>query len=146
MLDENKNKGKPSVEVAAGLIFKDGRLLITRRKKEDYLGGLWEFPGGKRKPDETFESCLKRELMEELGIEVNVGELLWSMTHNYPDLIVHLRFYFCALIKGEPKPIGCDSFEWITRDQLYDYEFPEADAMLVELLYSLPQLWQRASH
>ncbi|MGC8886966.1 MAG: 8-oxo-dGTP diphosphatase MutT [Verrucomicrobiia bacterium] len=143
MSDANNNK--KSIEVAAGLIFKDGKLLITRRKKEDYLGGLWEFPGGKRNVNETFEDCLKRELMEELGIEVSVGELLWSMTHNYPEFQVHLRFLFCSLIKGEPKPIGCDSIQWISREQLCDYQFPEADALLVDLLNSLPQLWEKAA-
>ncbi|MGB9601707.1 MAG: 8-oxo-dGTP diphosphatase MutT [Limisphaerales bacterium] len=143
MSDANNNK--KSIEVAAGLIFKDGKLLITRRKKEDYLGGLWEFPGGKRNVNETFEDCLKRELMEELGIEVSVGELLWSMTHNYPEFQVHLRFFFCSLIKGEPKPIGCDSIQWISREQLCDYQFPEADALLVDLLNSLPQLWEKAA-
>lgn len=143
MSDANKNR--PSIEVAAGVVFKNNRLLITRRKKDDYLGGLWEFPGGKRKPGETFEECLKRELMEELGIEVKVGELLWSMTHNYPDIQVHLRFFFCTNIKGEPTPIGCDAVEWITREQLSEYKFPEADAMLVDLLHSLPQIWEKAS-
>lgn len=131
------------IEVSAGLIFKDGKLLIARRRKNDYMGGLWEFPGGKRNPDETFESCLQRELREELGIEVKVGELLWSMTHDYPELRVHLRFFFCSFNEGEPRPIGCDAIAWITREQLLQYRFPDADAMLVDLLYSLPQLWEK---
>ncbi len=63
------------VDVAAGLIFRDGKLLITQRRTDAHLGGLWEFPGGKREPNETFEECLVRELREELGIEVVVGEL-----------------------------------------------------------------------
>src|SRR5512134_3411193 len=63
----------PSVEVSAGLIFRAGKLLITQRHADSHLGGLWEFPGGKREPGETFEECLTRELQEELGIQVEVG-------------------------------------------------------------------------
>ena len=63
----------PIVDVAAALVFREGKLLITQRHAEAHLGGLWEFPGGKRELNETFETCLKRELREELGIEVAVG-------------------------------------------------------------------------
>src|SRR5260370_9284435 len=84
-----------AVEVAAGLVFREGKLLITQRHVGAHLGGLWEFPGGKCEPDESFEQCLARELREELGIEVVVGELVESLTHEYPHKIVHLRFYVC---------------------------------------------------
>src|SRR6266699_853251 len=77
------------VDVAAGLIFRDGKLLITRRHADAHLGGLWEFPGGKRESDETFEECLARELREELGIEVVVGQLVESLTHKYPEKAVY---------------------------------------------------------
>ena len=81
----------PVIDVAAALVFRDGKLLITQRHADAHLGGLWEFPGGKREPDETFEACLVRELREELGIEVAVGELVESLTHAYPEKTVHLR-------------------------------------------------------
>jgi len=64
----------PIIDVAAGLVFREGKVLITQRHAGAHLGGLWEFPGGKREPDEAFEACLQRELREELGIEVVVGE------------------------------------------------------------------------
>lgn len=137
------NQTRPEIEVSAGIIFKNGKLLIARRRQTDHMGGLWEFPGGKRNQGETFEACLERELLEELGIKVKVGDLLWSMTHDYPDLRVHLRFFFCSYDEGEPQPIGCDAIEWIDREGLKEYKFPEADAMVVDLLYSLPQLWQK---
>ena len=70
----------PVIEVAAALVFRDGKLLITQRNADAHLGGLWEFPGGKREAEETFETCLTRELREELGIEVTVGELVESIT------------------------------------------------------------------
>src|SRR5579871_5840657 len=79
------------IEVSAGLVFRDGKLLITRRHAGAHLGGLWEFPGGKREANETFEGCLARELREELGIEVIVGEVLESLTHAYPEKTVTLK-------------------------------------------------------
>src|SRR5947209_16154187 len=84
-----------SIEVAAGLVFRDGKLLITQRRADAHLGGLWEFPGGKREQDETFEECLRRELREELGVEVIVGELFESVTHAYPEKTVQLKFFRC---------------------------------------------------
>jgi mutator protein MutT len=75
-----------AIDVAAGLVFREGKLLITQRHPEAHLGGLWEFPGGKREPGETFERCLARELREELGIEIQVGELVESLTHAYLPL------------------------------------------------------------
>ena len=75
----------PTIDVAAGLVWREGRLLIAKRHDNAHLGGLWEFPGGKREPNETFEQCLARELREELGIEVAIGELVESLTHEYPE-------------------------------------------------------------
>src|SRR5215472_8837919 len=97
----------PPTEVAAGLVFRDGKLLITRRHDDAHLGGLWEFPGGKREANESFEECLARELREELEIEVTVGELIETITHEYADKTVCLRFYRCAWRQGEPLTLGC---------------------------------------
>jgi mutator protein MutT len=124
----------PPIEVAAALVFRNGRLLITRRQPDAHLGGLWEFPGGKREPGETYEGCLARELREELGIEVAVGELLESLTHDYPDKTVRLNFYRCRWCSGEPQALGCAAFEWVTADELARYEFPAADARLLAML------------
>ncbi len=129
------------IEVAAGLVFRDGKLLITQRYPGAHLGGLWEFPGGKRHPDESFEDCLRRELREELGIEVSVGPLLEALTHAYPEKTVHLRFFRCGWQKNEPQPLGCPAFAWITREQLAAYEFPAADARLLAKLRSETTLW-----
>jgi mutator protein MutT len=74
-----------TIEVSAGLVFRNGKLLITQRYTDAHLGGLWEFPGGKRECDETFEACLTRELREELGIDVRVGELVETIEHAYPE-------------------------------------------------------------
>ncbi len=126
------------VEVSAGLVFHDGRLLITQRKPEAHLGGLWEFPGGKREPGETFEACLVRELQEELEITVEVGELIEEISHDYPDKLVLLRFFRCRLVSGEPKPVGCHALAWVTRDNFRSYPFPAADAVLLDKLDTIP--------
>src|SRR5256885_5129167 len=102
----------PTIDVAAALVFRDGKLLITQRYAEAHLGGLWEFPGGKREPGETFHQCLVRELLEELGIVVSVGQLIESLVHAYPEKTVQLNFYRCELMRGEPQPLGCANFRW----------------------------------
>lgn len=128
-------------EVAAGLIFRNGKLLITQRHADAHLGGLWEFPGGKREAQETFEQCLARELHEELGIEVTVGGLFDSVTHKYAEKTVHLKFYLCRVKAGEPQAVGCAALVWVGRDDLPNYSFPAADASLLEKLHTTPELW-----
>jgi len=130
-----------SVEVSAALIFRDGKLLITQRPAQAHLGGLWEFPGGKREPDETFEQCLVREIREELGVEISVGELFESVTHAYPEKTVHLKFFVCRLLGGEPQPIGCAAVYWAGKSELAAYEFPAADVQLLQKLQNSPELW-----
>lgn len=136
-------RSKATVEVAAGLVFRRGALLITRRPRGSHLGGLWEFPGGKRKPGETFEHCLVRELGEELGIEVEVERVLERVTHNYPGKKVRLVFFQCRWRRNEPRALGCPAFKWISCNELKDYEFPAADAQLVRRLENTPEWWRR---
>ena len=131
-----------AIEVAAGLVFREGKLLITLRRSHDHLGGLWEFPGGKREPHETFEECLRRELQEELGIEVIVHELVESITHAYPEKTVMLNFYRCTWSCHEPQPIGCEALAWVKRDELPAYKFPAADMRLLETLQISDQFWR----
>jgi len=130
------------IEVAAGLLFRKGRLLITQRRPHDHLGGLWEFPGGKREVGESFEICLRRELKEELGLQVEPGELIDSVTHSYPEKTVHLRFYRCRCSDGEPVALGCEALAWITAADLERYVFPAADQQIVRLLQARPELWR----
>ena len=132
---------RQSVEVSAGLIFHNGRLLITQRYAGAHLGGLWEFPGGKREAGETFEQCLARELREELGVEVSVGRVLESITHEYPEKTVHLKFFLCRLRAGEPQPLGCPAFKWVSQGELKNHDFPAADARLLKKLRNTPELW-----
>lgn len=131
-----------TIEVAAGLVFRAGKLLITKRYDDAHLGGLWEFPGGKREPAETYEECLARELREELAIEVRVGPLVESLDHTYPEKTVHLKFFTCAWAAGEPQALGCAAFEWVGDHELAHYEFPAADARLLERLRKDTALWR----
>jgi len=130
------------IDVAAGLVFRDGKLLITRRSAGAHLAGLWEFPGGKREPGETFKQCLHRELREELGIEVRVLALIEDFVHHYPGRSVRLKFFRCRWLRHEPRPILCQSLAWITPGQLSQYAFPAADTRLLDKLRHTPELWQ----
>jgi mutator protein MutT len=132
----SKLKIKNYIEVSAALIFSDGKILITRRHADAHLGGLWEFPGGKREQDETFEQCLVREIREELGIEVEVGGLFEEITHAYAEKTVHLKFFICKLVCGTPQMLDCAALKWVGKAELADFEFPAADARLLEKLRS----------
>ena len=129
------------VEVAAGLVFRHQKLLITQRYPDAHLGGLWEFPGGKRKPGETFPECLRREILEELGIEIEVDELVDEISHAYPEKTVRLLFFRCRWLRHEPQRLGCPDFRWITPAELSQFPFPEADATLVRKLIATPAFW-----
>jgi 8-oxo-dGTP diphosphatase len=141
LIPESKLETRKPVEVAAGLVFRAGKLLITRRHPDAHLGGLWEFPGGKRQPPESFEECLIRELREELAIEVGVDGVLETITHSYPEQTVCLRFYRCRWRRGEPQALGCSTFKWIGPAELTEHEFPAADARLIRRVQNSPALW-----
>jgi mutator protein MutT len=132
-----KLKTKNCIEVSAALLFRAGKLLITQRHAKSHLGGLWEFPGGKRESGETFEDCLVREIREELGVEITVGELFEEIRHDYPEKSVHLKFFICRLLAGEPQPLDCAAVKWIEPSELAAHEFPAADAQLLARLRSM---------
>lgn len=127
---------KPFIRVAAALIEVKGRYLITRRKEGVHLGGMWEFPGGKCETEESFESCLQREILEELGVEITQPEFFMTQDHEYPEKFVELKFYFCSILKGEPKPLACAEFCWVKGEELGDFDFPPADRTVVSRLMS----------
>ena len=133
----SKLKIKNCIEVSAALIFHHGKLLIAQRHANAHLGGLWEFPGGKREAGESFEQCLVREIREELGVEISVGELFEEITHAYSEKSVHLKFFTCKLLSGAPQPLGCAAFKWVNKTELADFNFPAAAAQLLEKLSRL---------
>ncbi len=131
------------IAVAAGLIFKNGKLLVTQRPSGSHLAGLWEFPGGKCEETETMPECLQRELHEELGVVVNVRECVETLEHAYPEKVVQLSFFRCELVMGEPTGKEGQALAWIGIDELGDYEFPAADARLLEKLKSNLEWWDK---
>ena len=122
-----------TVEVAAAVVERDGRYLITRRLEGTHLAGLWEFPGGKILPGEKPEDALRRELQEELGVEAEVGELIETVDWTYPEKSVRLLFFRCAL-RGEPCPQERQEMLWVETGDLSKYQFPTADLRLIERL------------
>ncbi len=130
------------IEVAAGLIFRESRLLITQRPAGGHLAGLWEFPGGKREPGESMPQCLQRELLEELGITVEVGKRIENFTHDYPEKTVRLEFYLCEIAAGTPLGLDGQQLAWVAAETLASYQFPAADARLLKRLQTEPAWWK----
>lgn len=125
---------KPLVEVAIAIICHRGRYLITRRKKDVHLAGLWEFPGGKRTAKETLEQCLFREVKEELGVEIKIERPFCRFDHEYPDRKVILQGYLCRLLTGNPQPLAAQELQWVLPSALLSYHFPEANLPLLQQL------------
>jgi A/G-specific adenine glycosylase len=123
------------VDVVIAMIVRNRRVLVCQRRKQDAFAGFWEFPGGKREGDETAEQCLRRELMEELGIAVFPAKLLTIIDHEYPALHVRLFPYLCAIAAdADPKPLASQQLRWVDPAELRQLEFPAANARLVEEL------------
>ncbi len=114
--------------VVAAVVRRGGRILVTRRHPDGERGGHWEFPGGKVEPGETEAEALAREIREELGCAIEVGDLVVRHRHRYPDLEVELAFYACRLPPGvEPRCLGAAEMEWAIAEALPRYDFCEAD-------------------
>lgn len=122
-----------TIVVAAAVIERDGRFLVTRRLEGVHLEGLWEFPGGKCDGEESLSECLRRELFEELGTDATVGSEIFSTTHEYDDRTVTLHFFDCSLSQ-EPRALLGQQMRWVARGELRSLRFPPADDELIALL------------
>jgi A/G-specific adenine glycosylase len=122
-------------EVTAGVVWDgDGRFLIAQRLPQGLLGGLWEFPGGKREPGETLEECLQRELAEELDIQVAVGAPLTVVRHAYTHFRVTLHAFHCRWVAGQPRALGCAGWRWVTLEDVEHFAFSAADHQIIAAL------------
>lgn len=123
------------VLVVAALIARQGEVLVARRKQAGERAGLWEFPGGKVEPGEGERAALARELREELGVRVQVGELYARLEHIYPDLQVELALYRARLHDNEePRPLIAEELRWVPLRELPALPFCEADVPVLTRL------------
>ncbi len=116
-----------------------GQILIDRRLAKGEMAGLWEFPGGKIELNETVEECIKREISEELAIEVEVGDRLVTINHTYSTFEVTLFVHHCQYLGGEPQPIECEEIRWVTLAEISNYTFPEANTKIITILQNIEQ-------
>ncbi len=131
-----RKKPLPFYTVAVGVIYRSGRILIDKRKSEGLLGGLWEFPGGKKQRGESLEAALRREVREELGITVRVGRLLAVVDHAYSHFRVRIHAFECTYVSGTPRCIACAACKWVRPGDLGRYAFPAANKKIIEILRS----------
>ena len=126
---------RPHHDVTAAVIG-DGssRFLMAQRPLESMLGGLWEFPGGKRLPGEELRDCLGREIKEELGVEIEVGELLCTVDHTFTHFHMTLYAFDCRIARGAPKCLGCLDLRWVSLDEAGALALPVADQKIAAFL------------
>jgi len=120
--------------VAAAVLVEHGRVLLTQRKRGTHLAGAWEFPGGKVEPGEDPRDALARELREEIGVEVSVGDPVEVTFHRYPEKTVLLLFFAATRREGSPEPTAIDvaDVKWAGPEELVDDQFPPADVSILE--------------
>lgn len=135
---KSPRKKVPHHQIGVGLIKNsEGKLLIALRPDDAMLGGLWEFPGGKKETGESIETTVERELHEELGVKVEVGDKFMDLKHAYSHFKITLHAYWCTIKSGTPKPKSSTDLNWVTLKEIDDYPFPKANKVLIEKLLTL---------
>ena len=132
-----------TIRAALAVVSRRGRYLICQRRTGAFLGGYWEFPGGKREPGESWEMCVRRELKEELGISVTALKPLAFLRHRYKAASITFKVFRCRLAHGIPRPLGAQALRWVTPNQLRRYRFPPANRVLLAKLSRRLSMAQR---
>ncbi len=127
-------KATPHYDIAAGLVWRTGKLLIARRPADGLLGGLWEFPGGKRRPDESLEEACVREVEEETGLRVTLRAPFMALDHAYSHFRITLHLFHCDAPDGAPQALGCESPRFVPVRDLDRYPFPRANRRALDTL------------
>lgn len=125
------------IKVVAGILKKDNKILIARKKEGKSLAGYWEFPGGKIEDGETPQESLIRELMEEMNINIKVNEYVGESIYDYGNIVISLKGYLAEILDGEITLTDHDKYEWVTLDEVCTYKLAPADIPLVENLLRL---------
>ena len=132
---KSPKKKRPHHHIGIGIIINEhGHVLIALRPDDVMLGGLWEFPGGKRKKNEQIQDAVIRELKEELDVKVEVKSFFMKLNHAYSHFTITLHAYLCHIVSGEPKPSASQKIKWVPLDALTDYPFPKANRKITEKL------------
>lgn len=124
----------PTHRIAVGVVKKNGKMLITRRKLDGLLGGLWEFPGGKLKKEETPRDACSREIKEETGLCVTVEKHLTTVHHAYTHFKIQMDVFYCRHIEGRVRLTGPIDHRWITLSEIENFAFPKANNKFIPLL------------
>ena len=127
------------IEVVAALVWRSDKFMICQRPAHKARGLLWEFVGGKVEPGETKEQALIRECREELAVTLDVGEVFMDVTHEYPDLTVHLTLFNATIAEGEPQKLEHNDIQWITPSEILNYEFCPADEEILKKILGIYQ-------
>jgi len=127
-------KSVPQIDVAACVIRRGDRILIARRRPDQMLGGLWEFPGGKQEKGETIEETAAREIDEEIGIEIRVGRKLGAIRHAFSHFKMTLHVFECRPVRGRARAVTVDAVKWVNVDDLQAYPLPAADRKIAAWL------------
>ena len=125
-----------TINVVAAVIFKDGRVFATQRGYGEFKDG-WEFPGGKIEPGESPEDALRREIREELEVEVNVGELIDTIEYDYPAFHLSMKCYACTITDGNPHLLEHEAAKWLSSTQLNSVDWLPADITLIPKIAKL---------
>ena len=125
---------KKTIHAAVAVIERDGQLLICQRHHHDSFGGLWEFPGGKRETGETWEACVAREVLEEVGVRISRPRPCGWMRHAFRDGVVIFKIFRCTIAEGDPSPREARQLRWVQPQELPQYQFPPANRGLIARL------------
>ena len=137
---KSPRKKIPHHHIGVGLIKdNNGKLLIALRPDDAMLGGLWEFPGGKKEKGENINKTVERELNEELGVTVAVGDKFMDLKHAYSHFKITLHAYWCTIESGTPRPKSSTKLKWVTLEEIDEYPFPKANKVLIEKLLMLDE-------
>ncbi|MBU1219340.1 (deoxy)nucleoside triphosphate pyrophosphohydrolase [Myxococcota bacterium] len=129
------------INVVAGLIIINSKILIAKRPTGSHMEGFWEFPGGKIKVGELPEVALERELFEELGIKTQTGVLLSTKDFTYPEKKVELKFFMSKWVEYPMIPAFHSAIKWIGINELDNFDFPPPDSDFIEFLKNQTELW-----